>query len=285
MNKNNFEFILSGLMNRYKERVPDVKKICDALLSHGLIKSDTDIVNDHIAFRTMGVQHLGIASLEKIFLHHGYQKRDYYHFKDKKLDAFWYSPPNPKWPRIFISELRVTDFPQATQQLIQKYTDTVTKDPVSELDLANPKAIDTFLHSPLWKTPTWEDFQQLKNASEYASWVIYNRYYLNHYTITVSTLPEYNTIETFNAFVESIGINLNDAGGKIKTSQDGKLIQSSTVSQLIDAPFPTKDGKQVIKKISGSYVEFAQRIDGRDGFDAANANGIFESTYSNQTRK
>ena len=65
------------------------------------------IENDHIAFRTMGVPHLGIASFEKIFLHYGYQKRDPYFFESKKLDAFWFSPPEPHFPRIFVSELRV----------------------------------------------------------------------------------------------------------------------------------------------------------------------------------
>ena len=35
------------------------------------------------AFRTMGVENLGIKSFEKIFLHHGYKKKDYYFFKEK----------------------------------------------------------------------------------------------------------------------------------------------------------------------------------------------------------
>ena len=67
--------------------------------------------------------------------------------------------------------------------------------------------------------------------SEYAAWVICNRYYLNHFTITIQKLKEnHNTIETFNAFLESIGIT-NEAGGKIKVSQDKKLRQSSTVAK------------------------------------------------------
>ncbi len=66
-------------------------------------------MNDHIAFRTLGVPHLGMASLEKIFLANGYKKMDPYFFQEKKLDAYWYAPPTPAYPRIFVSELRVQD--------------------------------------------------------------------------------------------------------------------------------------------------------------------------------
>ena len=46
--------------------------------------------------------------------------------------------------------------------------------------------------------------------------------------------------------------------------------------------FKTESGELTQQEVSGSYVEFAQRIDGRDGFDPGNANTIFESTYSYQ---
>ena len=73
--------ILKSLFETYSERVPDVKKITNALIKKNIIKSQHDIINDHIAFRTMGVKNLGIKSFEKIFLHHGYTKRDFYSFE------------------------------------------------------------------------------------------------------------------------------------------------------------------------------------------------------------
>ena len=99
--------ILNGLMRRYSKRVPEVNKVTNALIQQGIIKSQEDISNDHVAFRTMGVKQLGIQSFEKIFLHHGYVPKDEYFFESKRLNARWYAPPNPKYPRIFISELRV----------------------------------------------------------------------------------------------------------------------------------------------------------------------------------
>jgi len=296
--ENGLSKVLEGLFKPYLERVPDVNKITAAMVSNGLIASQHDIVNDHIAFRTLGVPNLGINSFEKIFLHYGYTKEDYFFFEGKKLDAYWYAPPSPEYPRIFISELRVKDLSKKVQDVILKYTKNITVDPVDTLDLNNAEEVGDFFYKSLWELPSLEDYQTLLAESEYASWVIYNRYYLNHYTISVHELPEaYNTVAKFNTFLESIGIRLNTAGGKIKTSADGLLKQSSTVAEMIDAEFSNNKKS----KISGSYVEFAERLplpefasiesakltrkQRREGFESANADKIFESTFSSQTKK
>jgi len=292
------EVILGGLMRRYRERVPDVGRIIGAMVEKGLIARAEDIENDHIAFRTLGVPQLGIGSFEKIFLHYGYQKRDAYHFAAKKLDAFWYSPPEPYYPRIFVSELRVKDLSLEAQRILHSYTDEVSSDPVDSLNLDDGLEVDAFLHTALWRLPTYAHYTRLLEESEYAAWVIYNRYYLNHFTVSVHNLPTpYDTVAGFNTFLEAEGIVLNDAGGKIKRSPDGGLLQSSTVAGMLEAEF--SDGLK--SSISGSYVEFAERrvlpqfeslprdqitsIHRREGFEAANADKIFESTYSTQTQK
>jgi hypothetical protein len=290
--------VLNGLMTRYKERVPDVAAIFEAMIRENIINDPSEIENDHIAFRTLGVKHLGIQSLEKIFLHYGYTKMDYYYFPEKKLDAYWYSPADTRDPRIFISELRVKDLSEPVQKIIKSYTDEVTSDPVDKLNLDDAQQVDQFLHSGLWRLPTWTDYQTLSRESEYAAWAIYNRYYLNHFTVSVHNLKQgYNTVAGFNDFLERNGFTLNDSSGKVKKSPDGGLLQSSTVAQMIEAGFADGDKHM----ISGSYVEFAERrvlpqyadlpaseikrIHRREGFEAANADKIFESTYSTQTSR
>src|SRR6056300_21134 len=290
--------ILDALFKVYESRVPDVRKITQAMINKGMVSDQTDIVNDHIAFRTMGVDHLGIASFEKIFLAPGYKKREYYHFETKKLDAYWYSPPTDDLPRIFISELKVEQLTENTQKIITHYTRKITADPVDALDLKEVEAVAAFFQTPLWELPSKEDYENLLQESEYAAWVIYNRYYLNHYTISVHDLPQpYNRLESFNEFLKSIGIKLNDAGGEIKTSQDGLLRQSSSVANHVEAIFSKGETKQ----IAGSYVEFAERgvlpefldIDPkklqrkhrREGFETSNADRIFESTFTSQLKK
>lgn len=294
--KHGLDFVLAGLLARYEDRVPDVQRIVSAMIDEKIITSRSDIENDHIAFRTFGVRNLGIASLEKIFLHYGYERRDRYEFAVKKLRAYWYSPPSPEYPRIFISELRVDELSPEAQRIIRSYTDEVERDPVAELDLDDPAAVDAFLHRPLWRLPTVADYQRLAEESEYAAWVIYNRYYLNHFTISIHNLPAgLDTLEAFNAFLERHGLTLNDSGGKIKRSGDGLLLQSATVAELAEAEFAGGERRT----ISGSYVEFAERRvypqfrhlpreqltreHRRDGFETNNADKIFESTYSSQT--
>lgn len=290
--------IMHALFEPYRHNVTDVNKIIRAMIDQQIISSEDDIVNDHIAFRTLGIPNLGIKSFEKIFLQYGYVKQDYYAFEEKKLNAYWYAPPLPEFPRIFISELRVNKLSNQTQTIIDKYTKHITSDPIDAYDLEDYESVGHFFYQPLWELPTLDDYNSLMEESEYAAWVIYNRYYLNHYTISVHELPEeYNTLESFNAFLESIGITLNTSGGKIKVSRDGLLKQSSTVSKMIDAEFA--DGQT--SKIAGSYVEFAERgvlpeyadlpadkitrDHRRDGFESANADKIFESTYLEQTVK
>jgi hypothetical protein len=290
--------VLNGLMRRYSERVPDVQRIVGAMLEEGIITSPAEIENDHIAFRTMGVPNLGIASFEKIVSHYGYERRDEYNFAGKKLTAYWYAPPEPHYPRIFVSELRVYELSDESQAIIHRYTGTVMSDPIDALDLNDGHAVDAFLHQPLWTMPTLADYQTLLAESEYAAWVIYNRYYLNHFTISVHNLkPGYNTIEEFVAFLEKHGLRLNSAGGVIKISPDGDLHQASTVAQMIDAEF----AEGTIFRIAGSYVEFAERRilsqfrdlpaeqvsrqHRREGFEAGNADKIFESTFTTQTNR
>jgi hypothetical protein len=288
---------LNILFKRYQEKVPAVRKITDALVAQGVVASQYDIVNDHVAFRTLGVRHLGIHSFEKIFLHHGYQKRDYYYFESKKLNAYWYASPSDQYPRIFMSELVVDQLSAQAQQIIHQYTDSITSDPVDKLDLNNGRQIGEFFHQSLWRLPSKKDYEVLLAESEYAAWVIYNRYYLNHYTISVHALKNgYNHIEEFDAFVESLGIRLNTSGGKIKVSGDGLLKQSSTVAEMQDATFACGE----TMSIAGSYVEFAERLPlpeyadlpakelttahRRNGFETNNADKIFESTYTGQTK-
>ncbi|GAB3895515.1 DUF1338 domain-containing protein [Spirosoma agri] len=294
--KQTLDAVLDGLMRRYTERVPDVRAVIDAMIDAGIIQTSDEIENDHIAFRTMGVPNLGLASFEKIFLHYGYERRDEYNFIEKKLSAYWYAPPAPEYPRIFASELRVDELSDEAQRIIHNYTDTVTSDPVDALNLDDAEAVDQFLHQPLWQTPTLADYQTLLKESEYAAWVIYNRYYLNHFTISVHNLkPGYSTIDEFVAFLTDRGLRLNSAGGTIKVSPDGDLRQASTVAQMIDAEFTGGD----VFRIAGSYVEFAERRvlppfrdlpadqitrqHRREGFETGNADKIFESTFTTQT--
>ena len=192
--------------------------------------------------------------------------------------------------------MRIKELSNKNYQIIQNYLSNVNQDPVNNLDFNNINDIVSFFQKPLWASPTYKDYKKLLNESEYAAWVIYNRYYLNHYTMSIHRLNKKNNLEEFNSFLERIGIKLNTAGGKIKESKDGLLRQSSTVSKIVPATFACG----IIENIPGSYVEFAERLPlpqfkelskskltskhRRDGFEAGNADKIFESTYRSQIK-
>jgi len=192
----------------------------------------------------------------------------------------------------------VDDLSSLSQAIIHSYTDSVLADPVDSLDMRDSKSVDFYLHSSSWSIPSLDDYERLAGESEYAAWTIYNRYYLNNFTMSVHNLTNgYNTLVSFNEFLERNGFKLNDAGGKIKKSPDGLLLQSSTVAEMVLATFAHGETKM----IPGSYVEFAERkvldsfrslpegeilpIHRREGFEAANADKIFESTYLEQVER
>jgi Domain of unknown function (DUF1338) len=294
--KADWEAVLAGLTGRYERGAPDMGRVLAAMREERLIGSRGEIENDHIAFRTFGVPNHGIASLEPIFLHYGYERRDRYVFAAKRSTAFWYSPPSPEYPRIFLSELRVEELSPENQRLIAAFVDEPASTSIDSLDLDDSAAVDAFLQRPFRRVPTVAEYELLAQESEYASWTLMHRHALNHFTIGVHGLPDgFNTLLAFNAFLVRHGLLLNDAGGVIKQSADGLLLQSSTVATLIEAEFV--DG---IRLIPGAYLEFAERrvlpqfahlpqkeitrACLRDGFEAENADKIFESTYSSQTR-
>ena len=47
---NTLDTVLKGLMSRYKDRVPDVKIILNAMVTEGIVENENGIENDHIAF-------------------------------------------------------------------------------------------------------------------------------------------------------------------------------------------------------------------------------------------
>lgn len=242
---------------------------------------------DHLAFRTFGVEGLGIASVAQLFTDFGYTRRDAFDFPAKKLRAYWYSPPDPDLPRIFISELKVEELSPEAQLVVRKYSGG----PGAAALLGKYGAMSSLLGVQPWCTPSLEDWELLSKESEYAAWVLVHGYALNHTTIAVHRLEEHEGgLATLNAFLQEQGFVLNDSGGVTKASPDGLLLQSSTVADRVSYCF--RGGET--RLVPGAYIEFAERRvlpqfaglqpgefgeqQRRDGFETASAERIFEST-------
>lgn len=240
---------------------------------------------DHLAFRTLGVPGMDIASLsEAVFLPLGWiPSREVLEFPKKKIWARWFSPPSPDLPRIFISQLKPQELSASCQHLLEEY---LQGDVVCRI-----APYTGMLNSPPWATPKLNDYKKLAAESEYAAWVMLHGFKVNHAAIAVHRLRDFNGgIEELNHVLLSAGFRLNDKGGQLKISDDGLLLQSSTVADVWQYEFA--DGQ--IKSVPGSYIEFTERrvlpeyehlskdqiteYMLRDGFEVSNADNIFEST-------
>ncbi|QDZ17612.1 DUF1338 domain-containing protein [Chloropicon primus] len=270
---------LNAFLSKYWARAPTAGLAMDFLEN----QQKGNLYFDHFAFRTFGMNGCGIDSLASTLQSFGYERRDNLIFKQKKLNAYWFAPPVPELPRIFISELQVEAFSDQVQEIIGKYTKQ-----------ASPASDHMFLSGSLgvlpWKTPALEDFKALAEVSEYAAWTLVNGYSLNHTTISVHNLSRMNEIEDLVRGLEGADFKLNSSGGVVKTSPDGGLRQISTLADTFDFEF---EGGKVVP-VSGPYIEFAQRLvlpefshlpedqieehHRRDGFEQGNADKIFEST-------
>ena len=292
------------LWRHYIAKMPQARKAIKIVEKQGDI-----FINDHVAFRTFGLEGLGIATLEQIFLNLGYKKMDYMNFADKKLNAYWYYPPDLTQPKVFISEIRVAELSTSAQEIIRRYTHDI-KTPITNLNFEKPEAMAPLLSSAArpWPVPTYADYQTLAKESEYASWTLAYGNELNHFTISVNFLKKIKGLQALNDLLEANGIKLNDAGGKIKGTPAELLMQSSTVADQVDYAFA--DGTHCIPY---SYLEFAERFpirastplreyatagqaqhsapstipysDYYQGFVPGNADKIFESTYQAQAKK
>ncbi len=254
------------LWQDYLQMTPQAKLIFDNIANRG-----ENIVNDHVAFRTFNRQPLNIASLEPLILELGYIRDDYYHFEDKKLDAYSYIHKDSLSPRIFISELRIEELSSTAQNIIETLLSNMPKKMDFDLSI--------FWQGRLWPTPTFEQYQILAKESEYAAWLSIMGIRTNHFTISVNELKTIRSVEDINTVIESLNLTINSSGGKIKGSPEVLLEQSSTMASHQEIEFANGE----IHKIPTCYYEFAKRYSDKNGnlyqgFVAASADKIFEST-------
>ncbi len=245
-----------------------------ALEIYNLFKKKEEIVvNDHVAFRTFNHQSVNIDVFAKAFVEHGYIKKDYYEFKKKKLDAYHFEHDNPKYPKIFISELKIDQFSNKLQSKINGLIEQIPPEIISRVDFC--------ISGRAWEI-SYKDYQELKEESEYAAWLSAFGFRVNHFTVLVNALNTFSDLRELNEFVKSNGHILNASGGEIKGSPEQYLEQSSTLSYNQETHF--SDGKHTIP---ACYYEFAKRHilpNGElfSGFIAGSADKIFESTDKGQ---
>ncbi|MEZ9230157.1 DUF1338 domain-containing protein [Vibrio amylolyticus] len=256
--------LFSALWNDYIERLcPSAAQV------HQLLREDEALINDHIALRTFNSSPLGIETLARPFLDIGYVACGDYEFESKKLVAKHYEHPDPKQPKVFISELKVDECSQQLQEIVARL--------VEQLDHSKLKGHEFLFGGRLWDL-SYADFQALAKESEYASWLAAHGYGANHFTVSVNQLNAFEEVKQVNDHLRQSGFVINEAGGEVKGSPEVLLEQSSTMADKVSVRF--SDG---VEMIPGGFYEFAKRYAMTNGelytgFVAASADKIFEST-------
>jgi hypothetical protein len=256
--------LLAALWQDYTAITPLAERIHVLLADRG-----EEVVNDHVALRTYGAAGIGIAALARPFEALGWVARDRYRFDDKKLVARYWQHADPRLPKVFISELCVTELSLSSQQIIDRLLVQIPTGFAARADLP-------------WAGRPWRirlaEYESLLRESEYAAWVGAFGLRANHFTVSANALTTFPDLAARDAFLVEHGFHLNDSGGTIKGTRADCLEQSSTRAEPIAVDFA--DGRRAIPS---GYYEFAKRYalpSGElfHGFVPASADKIFEST-------
>ena len=258
------EVLFQSLWNDYIQRLcPSADKV------HQLLQESVPLINDHIALRTFNLSPVSMEVIAQPFIDIGYVPCGDYQFEAKKLVAKHYEHPDPKQPKVFISELKVEECSLELQNIVIKL--------VKQVD-ANQLTGHEFLSAGrLWEL-SFEDYQQLAKESEYASWLAAHGYGANHFTVSVNQLDAFEEAKQVNDYLRQAGFKINESGGEIKGSPEVLLEQSSTMADKVPVSFT-----ESTQTVPGGFYEFAKRYPMNNGelypgFVAASADKIFEST-------
>lgn len=260
----NIQNLFDDMWSLYARINPQVVKIKKLMETH----EGTSVKNDHIAIRTFNHPRVNRSVLAKSFLDSGYKPVEDLRFEKKKLDATYYLHDDEDLTRVFISELKLEEFSDELQEVIDRLINEIPNNAIEQFDFCNS--------GTPWNMITKETYDFLKEESEYAAWVATFGFIVNHFTISVTDCKSFDNLEQVNSFLKENGYRINDSGGEIKGSVEQGLEQSSILAEDIDVEFDSITDET--HNIPGCYYEFALRHNNFDGFIASSADKIFEST-------
>ncbi|XP_013634452.1 PREDICTED: uncharacterized protein LOC106340138 [Brassica oleracea var. oleracea] len=282
--------VLESILKTYLRKNPTSNTIWELVQS----MDNEKICYDHFTFRTFNVDGYGIDSLSSFFMDYGYKIGGELDFPKNKSKVKWFSPPDVHvphdghgltyvpLPRIVIAEVLLDQLSAESQGIIRKYL---------KPEGGKQAVLSSTLGSLIWEKPTWTDFKQLAKENEFAAWTLIHGYTMNHLAFSVHRFKhQFSDIKFIKQFLEEKEFKLNTDGGVIKVSQDGLLLQVSSISDKLAVEFA--DG--VTETIPASYIEFTQRLvlpqfkdvpfdevkefHRREAFELGNASNIMEST-------
>ena len=293
--------LFDKLWENYVAKVPYAKKYAELVTKKG-----GKIVIDHIAFRTFnthtGEQPEGIRAIKHILNFFDYKAVSKYNFAKKKLNAVHFEHPDEMFPKIFVSQLEVSELPDWAQIAINN---TVKNTPYLLSDRSIgllrtleengvlPKEAADYLVNDLvqyfrrpWNIPLKEDVLNINDVSQYGAWVLLHGNSVNHFAafINFQDVKEWPDLETTCKALANAGIPMKD---EIEGEKGSKLTQSATQAIKEEVKVKTEGSIEKITWTS-AYLELTERgfieEDGKPklftGFLGAQATHLFDMTQT-----
>ena len=250
--------LLNEMWKNYISYTPSAKKISKLF--------GEEVVNDHIAFRTLNLEQCNIFKQAEYLQQFGYKISGDYHFEQKKLNAIHLENTEERLPKIFLSELILEEFSSELKEFF-----------VNLFNEVHLHGKDLFIGGRSWELD-YDIYTKFTQESEYASWLYVWGFCPNHFTVSINHLTKYQDILDVNAMVKANGYTLNSSGGEIKGTKEELLEQSSILADKIKVRFGS-----INETVPSCYYEFAKRYSDSSGkiyqgFVTASADKIFEST-------
>jgi len=293
--------LIDRLWNQYIERVPYAKQYVDLVTQKG-----GKVVIDHIAFRTFnahtGEQPEGIRAIRHILNFLEYKPVAKYSFQKKKLKATHFEHPDESFPKIFVSQLEVSELPEWTQKMINAAVNStlyLLSDKSLELlrileeSGVLPSEAAEYLVNDLvhyfrrpWNIPLKDDVLKINDVSQYGAWVLLHGNSVNHFAVLINNqdVKEWPDLETTSKALAASSVPMNE---KIEGESGGKLQQTDTYAVKEEVKVKGETG---IEKMvwTYAYFELAQRnfIEENGsrklfgGFLGEQANHLFDMTQT-----
>jgi hypothetical protein len=296
-------------MKRIKEEIAAslVRKLWEAYLdrvsyarlySEMVRKRNGNVIIDHIGFRTLnthtGEQPEGIWAIRHIFESFGYHLSEKYKFTKKKLKATQFEPDSKKLPKIFVSQLEVTQLPAWIQQLIPEVVSN-TSYLLSDLGIELLSKIKTdgiltaeaadvlenelinYFQRP-WFPPLKDTILKMNDVSHYAAWVLLHGNAPSHFASLINgqNIASWPDIESTCQALQKAGIPMKE---EIEGEKGGLLQQSATFAVKEDVTVSGENGLEEIPWTYG-YLELIHR-----GFTNENGQEIFPNFIESQERQ
>lgn len=228
---------------------------------HQKVFNSQPMVFDHLAHRSFKNDEISFEYTSK-YDNFIWMKDDFY-FESHNASANWLD--NYKELNRFRNEFTDERLLGTPKLFISTYNGVESDKNLKDLKSFEKEEINFYINNPNEFVP-YSLYNKLSKLNQYLAWTLVHRNDVNHVAILV------NDIESIlNKTKEHVEIN--NPSAPIQISEDKKLLQFSTVSEIDKVQF-----KDSFENIPTNFVEFIQRIDNRNGFSQKNANIIFNST-------